>query len=598
MKYDTNPGQKKVSYLIGRFMPYFRKYRWILVLDLICAAFTTVCELVLPLIVQMITDRGTNDPASLTVSFVLQVGGFYLFLRLIDGVANYFMANTGHVMGARIETDMRRDLFDHLQHLSFSYFDETKIGQIMGRITSDLFDVTEFAHHCPEEFFIAGLKIVVSFCILCPMNLWLTLIIFAVLPVMLVVSVYFNRKMRVQFKNSRVQVGEINAQVEDSLLGVRVVQSFANEAIENKKFEEGNNKFLSIKKLSYRYMAGFQTSTRLFDGLMYGIGVIAGSLFIINGTLTAPQLVTYLLYISTLLTSIRRIVEFMEQFQRGMTGIERFIEIMDAPVEIQDAPDAKALTDVKGDICFDDVSFHYGDDGKEVLQHIDLHVRPGENVALVGPSGGGKTTLCNLIPRFYDVTAGRVLVDGQDVRTLQKRSLRAQIGVVQQEVYLFSGTVYENIVYGKPDATRQEVEVAARQAGAHEFIMQLENGYDTYVGERGLKLSGGQKQRLSIARAFLKNPPILLLDEATSALDNESERLVQHSLEKLAKGRTTFTIAHRLTTIRNATLILVLTKDGIAERGSHKELMAKKGIYYHLYKDSADLTEPAEETAE
>ena len=288
----------------------------------------------------------------------------------------------------------------------------------------------------------------------------------------------------------------------------------------------------------------------------------------------------------------------MEQFQRGMTGIERFIEIMDAPVEIQDAPDAKALTDVKGDIRFDDVSFHYGDDGKEVLQHIDLHVRPGENVALVGPSGGGKTTLCNLIPRFYDVTAGRVLVDGQDVRILQKRSLRAQIGVVQQEVYLFSGTVYENIVYGKPDATRQEVEVAARQAGAHEFIMQLENGYDTYVGERGLKLSGGQKQRLSIARAFLKNPPILLLDEATSALDNESERLVQHSLEKLAKGRTTFTIAHRLTTIRNATLILVLTKDGIAERGSHKELMAKKGIYYHLYKDSADLTEPAEETAE
>ena len=429
----------------------------------------------------------------------------------------------------------------------------------------------------------------VSFCILCPMNLWLTLIIFAVLPVMLVVSVYFNRKMRVQFKNSRVQVGEINAQVEDSLLGVRVVQSFANEAIENKKFEEGNNKFLSIKKLSYRYMAGFQTSTRLFDGLMYGIGVIAGSLFIINGTLTAPQLVTYLLYISTLLTSIRRIVEFMEQFQRGMTGIERFVEIMDAPIEIQDEPGAQPLTHVEGDIRFEDVGFAYTDDGTEVLSHINLHVKPGENVALVGPSGGGKTTMCSLIPRFYDVTEGEVLLDGKDIRGLTIHSLRSMIGVVQQEVYLFSGSVFENIQYGRPGASREEVMDAAKKAGAHDFIMSLYDGYDTYVGERGVKLSGGQKQRISIARAFLKNPPILILDEATSALDNESEKLVQQSLEKLAKGRTTFTIAHRLSTIRRADTILVLTENGIEERGNHQQLMEKNGIYAHLYQLSTGL---------
>ena len=397
--------------------------------------------------------------------------------------------------------------------------------------------------------------------------------------------------MRIQFKRSRVQVGEINAQVEDSLLGVRVVKSFANEAIENKKFEEGNGKFLEIKKFSYRYMAGFHTSTRMFNGLMYIIGVVVGALFMKNGTLTAPQLVTYLLYISTLLTSISRIVEFMEQFQRGMTGIERFIEIMDAPIDIKDEENARELRDVKGDIRFENVSFHYNEEGKEVLQHIDLHVHPGDNVALVGPSGGGKTTLCNLIPRFYDVTGGRVLVDGQDVKKLTLRSLRTQIGMVQQDVYLFSGTVFDNIVYGKPGASYEEVVQAAKQAGAHEFISQLSDGYDTYVGERGLKLSGGQKQRISIARAFLKNPPIMILDEATSALDNESERVVQHSLEKLAKGRTTFTIAHRLTTIRNASVILVLTKEGIAEKGTHEELMAKKGIYYHLYNDSAALTE-------
>lgn len=574
---------KKTSGLIRRFIPYFKKYWWILALDLFCAALTTVCELVLPLIVRFITDTGANNLQALTVQVILSVGALYLVLRIIDMVANYFMASVGHVMGARIETDMRRDLFGHLQKLPYSYYDNTKIGQIMARITSDLFDVTEFAHHCPEEFFIAGLKITVSFAILASFNLWLTLIIFSILPLMLVCSMYFNRKMRRAFKASRVQIGELNSQVEDSLLGVRVVKSFANEGIEEQKFEEGNQGFLRIKKVMYRYMAGFQSTTRIYDGIMYITVVVAGALFMIYGKITPADLMAYLLYVTTLLTSIRRIVEFTEQFQRGMTGIERFLEIMDAPVDITDAPDAKVLKNVRGDIRFEHVSFRYQDDKEDVLHDINLHVSPGENVALVGPSGGGKTTLCNLIPRFYEVMEGRILVDGQDIRTLTQASLRAQIGVVQQEVYLFSGSVFENIAYGRPGASRGEVVEAAKLAGAHGFISDLTEGYDTYVGERGVKLSGGQKQRISIARAFLKNPPILILDEATSALDNESERIVQQSLESLAKGRTTFTIAHRLSTIRHADTILVLTGDGIAERGSHEQLMERHGLYYQLY---------------
>ena len=575
--------KQKTGGLILRFAPYFKKYWWILALDLFCAALTTVCELVLPLIVRFITDTGANNLSALTVRVILTVGVLYLALRAMDTVANYFMASVGHVMGARIETDMRRDLFAHLQKLPYAYYDNTKIGQIMARITSDLFDVTEFAHHCPEEFFIAALKIGVSFAILASFNLWLTLIIFSILPLMLVCSMYFNRKMRRAFKDSRVQIGELNAQVEDSLLGVRVVKSFANEQMEEAKFEAGNQGFLGIKKVMYRYMAGFQSTTRMYDGIMYIAVVVAGALFMIDGQISPADLMAYLLYVTTLLTSIRRIVEFTEQFQRGMTGIERFLEVMDAPVDIVDAPDAKELRDVKGEIRFENVSFRYSSGDGEVLHNINLQVRPGENVALVGPSGGGKTTLCNLIPRFYEVDAGRILVDGQDIRTLTQASLRAQIGVVQQEVYLFSGSVYENIAYGKPGADREAVIEAAKLAGAHEFICELSDGYDTYVGERGVKLSGGQKQRISIARVFLKNPPILILDEATSALDNESERLVQQSLEKLARGRTTLTIAHRLSTIRNADTILVLTGDGIAERGNHKQLMEQKGLYYELY---------------
>lgn len=581
----------KNSGLIKKFIPYYKKYLPILLLDLFCAALTTVCELVLPLIVRYLTDMGMNNIESLTVKTILSAGALYLVLRIIDAAANYFMANMGHVMGAKIETDMRKDLYSHLQKLSFSYYSSTKIGQIMARITSDLFDVTEFSHHCPEEFFIAGLKIIVSFAILSSMNLWLTLIIFSIIPFMLFCAFFFNKRMRRAFKESRHQIGEINAQTEDSLLGIRVVKSFANEDIEEKKFAEGNEKFLSIKKISYKYMAGFQTSTRVFDGIMYIAVVVAGGLFMLDGQITPADFTAYLLYVTTLLTTIRRIVEFTEQFQRGMTGIERFREVMDAPIEIFDSPNAKELTDVSGEISFEHVGFVYSDDDTQVLSDINLHVKAGANVALVGPSGGGKTTLCNLIPRFYDVTEGKILIDGNDIKELTLDSLRSNIGVVQQDVYLFSGTVYENIAYGKPDATEEEIILAAKQAGAHEFISELSDGYNTYVGERGVKLSGGQKQRISIARVFLKNPPILILDEATSALDNESEKIVQDSLESLSENRTTFTIAHRLTTIRNADLILVLTKNGIEEQGSHTELLQKKGLYYNLYQMYQNNTE-------
>lgn len=577
--------------LIRRFAPYYRKYWKIVVFDLFCAALTTICELVLPLIATSITRRATTDLASLTIAFVLKLGGLYLVLRAIDAAANYYMQSVGHIMGSHIETDMRTDLFSHLQKLSFNYYSETKVGQIMSRMTSDLFEVTEFSHHCPEEFFIAGIKIVVSFIILCGMNVPLTLCMFAVLPMMLIATRYFNKQMRRVFKERNKQVGEINAQVEDSLLGIRVVKSFANEAIEEEKFDKGNKKFLEIKKRSYECMAAFATSNRIFDGLMYIIVVIIGALQIREGRLTAAEFTAYLLYANMLLNSIRRIVEFTEQFQRGMTGIERFFEIMDVPCEITDSPDAKPLGEVKGAVSFEDVGFHYGDNDHDVLHHLNLQVRAGESVALVGPSGSGKTTLCNLIPRFYDVTEGRIRIDGKNIKDVTLQSLRNAVGMVQQEVYLFSGSVYDNIVYGKPGASKEEVIAAAKMAGAHDFISALPDGYDTFVGERGVKLSGGQKQRISIARVFLKNPPILILDEATSALDNESERLVQQSLEKLAKGRTVFTIAHRLTTIRGADTIWVLTDKGVEEQGSHSELMKQGGLYAHLYEMYTDKGE-------
>ena len=582
---STNGNQRtmKTSELVRRFLPYFRPYRGMLALDLFCAMLTTLCDLVLPMIVRSITGLASSGAAALTVAYVLKVGGVYVLLRLVDIVANYIMVARGHVMGTYIERDMRHALFEHLQEMGFAYYSNAKVGQIMARITSDLFDVTEFAHHCPEEFLIAAIKITVPFVILLGINPVLTLIIFLMLPIMLVLARHFNKKMRAAFKESRHQVGEINAQVEDSLLGIRVVKSFANEPMEIDKFDRGNEEFVRIGRRKYRYMAGYNTTTRSFDGVMYIVVVIVGALFIIDGKITAADYMAYLLYISTLLTSIRRVVDYAEQFQRGMTVIERFSEIMDVQPDVNDAPGAKELTCVKGDVTFDHVSFHYNDNDRTVLADINETVKAGDKIALVGPSGGGKTTFCNLIPRFYDVSGGRILIDGQDIAGLTQRSLRENIGMVQQEVYMFSGTIYENIAYGLPGATREQVETAAKQAGADGFIRELPDGYDTYVGERGVKLSGGQKQRISIARVFLKNPPILILDEATSALDNESERLVQESLEKLSKGRTTFTIAHRLTTIRGATSIWVLTQDGIVEKGTHQELMAKKGKYYELY---------------
>mgnify|MGYP004459843285 FL=1 len=565
--------------LMRRFMPYLTKYKGVLCFDLFCAALTTLCDIILPKIMSTLT----NSVGSLTAALVLKLAALYLVLRIIDAAAQYFMSSIGHIMGVHIETDMRRDAFDHLLRLDHTYYNNTKVGQIMGRITNDLFDVTEFAHHCPEEFFIAGIKIAASFVILCQSSVLLTLVVFSCVPLMGVVSVKLNQKLRARFREQRFQIGELNATIEDSLLGQRVVKAFAAEDLEREKFEQGNRAFEEIKTKGYYAMAAFNTSTRLFDGLMYLVVILAGGLFLVYGAITPGDLVAYVLYVSTLIATIRRIVEFAEQFQRGMTGIERFAEIMDTPIAIADAPDAKALQVTQGGIELQDVSFEYPDDHNKVLRHVNLTIHPGESLALVGPSGGGKTTLCNLIPRFYDVTGGRILIDGQNVRSVTLHSLRSAIGVVQQDVYLFSGTVAENIAYGRPDATRAEIEEAARMAGADEFVRALKNGYDTYVGERGVKLSGGQKQRISIARVFLKNPRILLLDEATSALDNESEILVGQSLDKLAVGRTTLTIAHRLTTIQNADRILVLGKDGIEEEGSHAELLAQKGIYYRLW---------------
>jgi len=569
--------------LFRRFAPYFKKYKGTLLLDLFCAALTTLCELVLPLIMRYITNEGIRDLSALSVKTIGGLGVLYLALRVVDCIASYYMADMGHVMGAKIETDMRRDAYSHLQQLSDTYYNNTKVGQIMGRITNDLFDVTEFAHHCPEEFFIAGIKTVISFVILAGINLPLTLIIFLCVPVMIGVCMTLNFRMRGAFRKQRNQIGELNARIEDSLLGHRVVKAFTNEEIENQKFEQDNGSFLGIKKLTYRYMAAFQTTVKLFDGIMYLLVLVAGGIFMIKGQIAPGDLVAYMLYVTTLIATIRRIIEFAEQFQRGMTGIERFLQIVDADIDIFDEPDAVELKNPRGDIAFEDVSFEYPDDHNRVFSGLTLQIKAGEKLAIVGPSGGGKTTLCNLIPRFYDVSKGRITLDGEDIKHFTLKSLRGSIGIVQQDVYLFSGTIFENIVYGRPGASREEVIEAAKRAGAHEFITGLKDGYDTYVGERGVKLSGGQKQRISIARVFLKNPPIIILDEATSALDNESEFAVAQSLSRLSEGRTTLTIAHRLSSIRNSDRILVLTEEGIVEEGNHDKLLAKKGVYYHFY---------------
>ena len=573
----------KTGELIKRFIPYYKSHKGVLAADLFCASLTTICELILPMIMRFITNTGLNDIASLSAALIGKLALLYLVLRIIDCAANYYMSDMGHVMGAEIETDMRRDAYAHLQKLSNTYYNNTKVGQIMGRITNDLFDVTEFAHHCPEEFFIAGVKALVAFIILVRINIPLTVMIFVVVPIMCYVCIKLNHRCRQVFADQRMQIGELNASIEDSLLGQKVVKAFANEAVEEQKFEKGNQKFLSIKRQTYHYMALFNTSTRAFDGIMYLLVILAGGLFMINDKITPGDLVAYTLYVTTLIATIRRIIEFAEQFQRGITGIERFLQIMDADIEIFDEEGAKEMPKPEGNIAFRNVSFEYPDDHNKVFANLNLEVKAGEKLAIVGPSGSGKTTLCNLIPRFYDVTAGQILIDGTDIHAYTLKSLRKNIGIVQQDVYLFSGTVLENILYGRPEATREEAIEAAKKAGAHEFISGLKDGYDTYVGERGVKLSGGQKQRISIARVFLKNPPIMILDEATSALDNESEFAVAKSLQELSNGRTTITIAHRLSSIKNSDRILVLTDEGIEEEGNHESLMAQKGIYYQFY---------------
>lgn len=588
-KQQEDVSRYSAAELLKRFLPYYRKYWKIVVIDLFCAGLTTICEMVLPMIIRYITNMGMNNLAALSVSVILRMAALYLVLRIIDAMANFYMAYTGHVMGTKMETDMRRDAYAHLQSLSDTYYNNTKVGQIMGRITNDLFDVTEFSHHCPEEFFIAAIKAVISFIILSGINLWLTLIIFAVVPVMIIVCTLINLRLRAAFRQQRIQIGELNARIEDSLLGQKVVKAFTNEEKEKEKFEEDNQNFFRIKKKTYKFMAAFGTTTRAFDGLMYLVVVLAGGIFMVEGYISPGDLVAYVMYVSTLIATIRRIIEFAEQFQRGMTGIERFVEIMDSDIEIFDEPDAQPCADVKGDISLKDVCFEYPDDHNIVFRNLNLNIHAGEKIAVVGPSGGGKTTLCNLIPRFYNIDEGEIILDGQNIKKYTLKSLRQNIGMVQQDVYLFSGTVYENIAYGRENASRDEVVEAAKKAGAHEFIEALKDGYDTYVGERGVKLSGGQKQRISIARVFLKNPPILILDEATSALDNESEFQVARSLQELAKGRTTITIAHRLSSIRNSDRILVLTEEGIVEEGTHEQLLDRKGIYYHFYVTANEL---------
>ena len=579
----------KSLHAVKRLIPYYKPYVGILIFDLFCASMTTVCELTLPLLVRKITNAATSEPMTLTLQLILTIGGLYILLRCIDAAAMYYMNSRGHIMGTKMETDMRRDMFSHLQKLSFSYYNNAKVGVIMSRITHDLFDVTEFAHHCPEEFFIAFIKIIGSFVILCNINIPLTLMIFAVFPVMVVVMYRFNRRLKNAQKESRRRIGELNATVEDSLLGIHVVKSFAGEEKEEKRFEKGDLSYFDIKARMYRLMGAFHGVSRLFDGIMYILTVIVGSVFILKGKISAAGLVAYMMYVTTQCARVRPFLQFAEQCYRGATGIERFIEITDTEPDIKDTPGAKELRCSGGEIDFENVTFTYGEGGRDVLSAFSLKIKKGEQLAVVGPSGAGKTTLCALIPRFYEPASGRILIDGTDIKDVTLRSLRSNIGVVEQDVYLFSGSVRENIAYGRDGATDEEIRKAASLAGALDFIEELPNGFDTYVGERGVKLSGGQKQRIAIARVFLKDPPILILDEATSALDNESERLVRDSLSRLAEGRTTVTIAHRLTTVKNCDRIIVLTENGIEEEGTHAELMNRGGIYAEMYRLYSDV---------
>lgn len=567
---------------IKRFITYYKPYKGLFFMDMLCSLTASGIDLVFPLLVKYLLDEGLSETIGMAFETIMKIGALMLALYILKYFCQYFITAWGHIMGAKMEYDMRNDIFNHLQKLSFSYYDNNKTGQLMSRIVNDLFDISELAHHGPEEIFISLIKIIGSFIILLGINVKLTLVTFAFIPFMMGFAFFYNNKMRSVFKRNRQKIAEINAQIEDSIAGVRVVQSFSNEKVEQEKFLMGNDGFYETKRESYFYMGRFFSGIRLFDGIIYIVAVIAGAYFIKLGSVATSDLVAYLLYINTLLVPIRSLIDFTEQFQKGMTGFERFLEIVDTEPEIKDREDSVVLEQVKGRVEFSEVSFRY-DEGEQVLKNINISLEPGETVALVGPSGGGKSTLCSLIPRFYEVSEGSIKIDGTDIRDIKLESLRRNIGIVQQDVYLFAGTILENIKYGRPGATSEEVIEAARKANAHDFIMSLEKGYDTYVGERGVKLSGGQKQRISIARAFLKNPPILILDEATSSLDNQSEKVVQQSLESLSDNRTTFVIAHRLSTIKRAKTILVLTDNGIEEKGSHRELLNNNGVYASLY---------------
>ncbi|MDR2649244.1 MAG: ABC transporter ATP-binding protein/permease [Clostridiales bacterium] len=568
------------------FLTYYKPYKRVLAADLFFAFLASGVVLAYPLLVNKITGQAIS-PEGINSDMLLRISAVFMLLLAVEFISNFYITYWGHVMGAKMEFDMRNDLFQHLQKLSFSYYDNQKTGQLMSRITTDLFDVTELAHHGPEDVLISIVKIIGSLIILLRVNWMLTLTIAAVLPFMVVFTVRCNKLMKTAFRRNRERIADINAQIEDSLSGVRVVKSFANEDLEIRKFNVGNSRFVDSKRDSYRAMAVFHSGLGAFVSFITIVVVIAGAQFINMGGFDLPRLITFLLYINTLIEPVRRLINFTEQFQNGAAGFVRFREIMEISPDIMDSPKAEELRRAEGGVEFDNVSFRYADNLPYILRNVDLDVAPGEYAALVGASGVGKTTLCSLIPRFYEAAEGSVKLDGRDIREFTMKSLRNQIGIVQQDVYLFTGTVKDNIRYGKPEALDEEIVEAAKRANAHDFIMELPEGYDTDIGQRGVKLSGGQKQRLSIARVFLKNPPVLIFDEATSALDNESERIVQESFEKLAKNRTTFVIAHRLSTIKNAKRIIVLDGDGIAEQGTHEKLMELKGVYAKYYEISA-----------
>jgi len=572
-----------------RFISYYKPYKGLFFTDMFCALTLSGIDLVFPLLVRfLMNDVYVIPDAAKVMKYVILIGLVLFGMYIIRYYCQYFITSWGHIMGAKMETDMRRDLFGHLEGLSFSYYDEMNTGKLMSRIVNDLFDISELAHHGPEDLFVSVIKIVGTFAILSLINVKMTLILIFFTIIMLYFSCFYNQKMRDTFRRNREKIAAVNAIAQDALGGIRVVKSFANEEVEMKKFEVGNEAFLETKCESYRIMGKYFSGNGFFQGILYLSVVLVGGLFISQGSLSIVDLTIYILYINTFLNPIEKLVNFTEQFQKGITGFERFLEVMNTEPEIKDDPDAKAIALVKGDIVFHNVSFSYNEK-KDVLSEINIKIKAGRTVALVGPSGGGKTTFCSLIPRFYEVSSGAITIDEQDIRGLTQKSLRNAIGIVQQDVYLFAGNIKENIAYGKPKVSDEDIIAAAQKANIHDFIMTLPQGYDTYVGERGVKLSGGQKQRVAIARVFLKNPPILILDEATSALDNESERFIQKSLEELAKNRTTLVIAHRLSTVRNADEIIVLTEEGIKEKGNHDDLIEKDGVYAYLYNMQFEL---------